>query len=235
MNKQNKNSVQYPTRERIARAMKLRDALTVREISASLGVTFEAARKTLAEMQREDLVEQTSVATGRGRPAKKWALTALGETLLPTKTNELLSQMLNEISSQKNQIFSKRLFAEMADSKAQQLLDSTDLELEEARIDALSGIYADDDEFVSVEKIDGQTAVVEKNCPFIDVALDHPSICSLTTNVIGQVSGKKVKRAKSFQAGDGMCVFVLLDNTSWDGFEFEDEVNQQNQTELNRH
>lgn len=235
MRKENDNSAQYPTRERIARAMKLRDALTVREISASLGVTFEAARKTLAEMQREDLVMHTSEATGRGRPAKKWALTPTGEKLLPTKTSELLSQMLGEISSQKNQFFSKHLFTEMADSKAKKILDSASTASDEARIDALSGIYADNDEFVSIEKIDGQTAVVEKNCPFIDVSLDHPSICSLTTNVIGQVSGKKVKRAKSFQAGDGMCVFVMLDNTSWDGFEFEDEVNLKEQTELDRH
>jgi predicted ArsR family transcriptional regulator len=226
MRKENDNSVQHPTRERIARAMKLKDALTVREISASLGVTFEAARKTLAEMQREGMAEHTSVATGRGRPAKKWALTPLGEKLLPTKTSELLSQMLGEISSSKNQIFSKRLFAEMADSKAQKILDSASTANDEAR---------DNDEFVSIEKIDGQTAVVEKNCPFIDVSLDHPSICSLTTNVIGQVSGKKVKRAKSFQAGDGMCVFVMLDNTSWDGFEFEDEVNLKDQTDLDRH
>lgn len=235
MRKENENFVQYPTRERIARAMKLRDALTVREISASLGVTFEAARKTLAEMQRDGMAEHVSVATGRGRPAKKWALTPVGERLLPTKTSELLAQMLSEISSQKNQLVSRRLFAEMADAKAKKIIDSAITAGNEDRIDALSGIYADNDEFVSIEKIDGQTAIVEKNCPFIDVSLDHPSICSLTTNVIGQVSGKKVKRAKSFQAGDGMCVFVMLDNTSWDGFEFEDEVNVKEQPDLDRH
>lgn len=235
MRKQNESSKEFSVRERIARTMKLRDAVTVRDISTSLGITFEAVRKTLAEMRKERLVEQTSVANGRGRPAKRWTLTPLGEQLLPTQTNELLSVILDEITSHKNKKMSRSLFAGLASSKAQRLLSFPEAKTEQGRLELLENIYSDGDEFLSIEKIDGQTMVVEKNCPFIDVSLDHPSICSLTTNVIGEVTGKKVKRAKSFQAGDGMCAFLILENSTWDGFEFETETKAVNNVELDRH
>ncbi|HET7705654.1 MAG TPA: hypothetical protein VFM36_06195, partial [Thermoanaerobaculia bacterium] len=49
--------------------------------------------------------------------------------------------------------------------------------------------------------------LVELNCPFLNVAMQHPALCSTSVNMMTRVLGRRVVREKRFQDGDGMCVF----------------------------
>jgi predicted ArsR family transcriptional regulator len=71
--------------------------------------------------------------------------------------------------------------------------------------------------------------LVEKNCPFLNVATRRPALCSVTVSTLSRLLGQTVTREKRFQNGDGRCVFrVHLDqplNPETFRFAFEDEMN----------
>jgi predicted ArsR family transcriptional regulator len=77
------------------------------------------------------------------------------------------------------------------------------------RVEALKDVYMEKDAFVHVEKSDGAVRLVEKNCPFMNVASRRPVLCSVTVSVLSRLLGCAVEREKSFQAGHGRCVFLL--------------------------
>lgn len=64
---------------------------------------------------------------------------------------------------------------------------------------------------------------MELNCPFLNVALQYPALCSTSVNMMSRVLDRRVVREKRFQDGDGMCVFRVYANdvVSTNGFERE--------------
>ena len=60
---------------------------------------------------------------------------------------------------------------------------------------------------MQVEWNEGGPALIERNCPFFNVAQKHPAICSVSVNTLERLLGFKVVREQRFHAGDGRCVF----------------------------
>jgi predicted ArsR family transcriptional regulator len=99
------------------------------------------------------------------------------------------------------------------------------------RLEALKGIYLEDDAYMDVDKDEtsGELRLVERNCPFLNVASRRPALCSVTVSTLSRLLGHTVTREKRFQDGDGRCVFrVHLDqpvNADIFRFAFEEEIN----------
>lgn len=69
----------------------------------------------------------------------------------------------------------------------------------------------EDDPFTSVER-NGGIKLVERNCPFRNVAMERPALCSTTVSTLTRLLGVRVERELTFQNGDGCCAFhVHLD------------------------
>ena len=80
------------------------------------------------------------------------------------------------------------------------------------KLDLLRDLYGEEDPFTSLEYGEHEAVLIERNCPFLNVALEHPVICSLSVNTLEGLLGHPVIRQEKFQSGHGRCVFrVLLD------------------------
>jgi predicted ArsR family transcriptional regulator len=75
------------------------------------------------------------------------------------------------------------------------------------KLKTLSSLYEDKDAYMKVEWREGAPALIERNCPFFDVAQKHPAICSVSVNTLERLLGYEVVREQRFQAGHGRCVF----------------------------
>jgi predicted ArsR family transcriptional regulator len=73
----------------------------------------------------------------------------------------------------------------------------------------LKDYYLPDDPFLSIER-NGRVSLVEHNCPFLNVAMARPTVCSVTVNALSRLLGFRVVRARKFQDGDGCCEFRVL-------------------------
>jgi predicted ArsR family transcriptional regulator len=106
----------------------------------------------------------------------------------------------------------KELLAEVARRKVADWRPRLEGKSFAERIAALRDVYAVDDPYCTVEEgPDGRTRLIEVNCPFRDVALRRPALCSVTVSVLRSVLGREVVRIERLQTGDGRCVFEIRD------------------------
>ena len=80
------------------------------------------------------------------------------------------------------------------------------------RVAALKDIYMEDDAFIEIEQNGEEIFLIERNCPFANIAMKRPALCSVTVNVLTRLLGLRVVRKETFQNGDGRCVFSILTN-----------------------
>ncbi len=96
------------------------------------------------------------------------------------------------------------------------------------KVMALKNWYLDDDAFMEIEATNGSYLMKERNCPYLNTAMQRPVLCSVTVNALTRVLGYRVVRDEKFQNGDGRCVFHVLedqpiDPESWQ-FRLESDV-----------
>jgi predicted ArsR family transcriptional regulator len=88
------------------------------------------------------------------------------------------------------------------------------------RLALLKDYYLPGDPFIAVVR-NGGVSLVEHNCPYFNVAMARPALCSVTVNALTRLLGCRVTRHRKFQNGDGCCEFRIeteqpIDETSYE-------------------
>ncbi|HEV2286021.1 MAG TPA: hypothetical protein VGR80_08260, partial [Steroidobacteraceae bacterium] len=173
--------------------------------------------------------ERASGATAPGRkrgPAsRQYRLSAAAEHLFPKQYDELSVELVRSVLEQFGGAGVVALLARMTEARvARWAPQLRGLGLRE-KLNALSALYRDRDAWMEVEWRDGAPALIERNCPFLNVATAHPAICSVSVNTLSRLLGCRVVREQRFQAGHGRCVFrVRLDEPRPAGAPFALEI-----------
>ncbi|MDQ6802287.1 MAG: DNA-binding protein [Acidobacteriota bacterium] len=195
-------------------------------------MTGEAIRQQLLQLQREGWLEARVTRTndrGRtGRPATSYSLTEAGDHLFPKHYEALNISMIDAITEEFGPDGLKRVLAKIANAKAgvaESALKPLSLS---GRMQALKDWYLKDDPHMAVEQVENGYRLIERNCPFINTAMNRPSLCSVSVNALTKALGFRVAREEKFQDGDGRCVFRVyadepIDTTSME-FRLESEM-----------
>jgi predicted ArsR family transcriptional regulator len=203
-------------RHQILFLIKQEEQATIAKIASQIGVTYEAVRQQLRQLEAENLVaryQQRLLGKSRaGRRTSFYRLTPAGEHLFPKNYGELAVALIDALAGQLGPEALEQLLASLADAQVARWEPALrSLSLAE-RVEALREIYLEDDPFTSVDATGGELRLVERNCPFLHVASRRPALCSVTVSTLARLLGYRVRREKRFQDGDGRCVFhVLLD------------------------
>ena len=105
---------------------------------------------------------------------------------------------------------SRRVLARLVDARVAEKEESLrDLPLA-AKVQTLKGFYSSDDPYMEVETIQDGFRLVERNCPYYNVAMEHPALCSVTVNTLTRLLGVQVEREETFQHGDRRCAFRIF-------------------------
>ena len=174
-------------------------------------MTGEAVRQQLLQLQREGWSEAKvtrSSERGRtGRPATSYSLTEAGDHLFPKHYDALNVSMMDAIAEELGPEGLKRVLEKITNDKAA-LIESNLASLPlAARVAALKDWYLKDDPHMAVQQVEGGYRLIERNCPYINTAMNRPSLCSISVNALTKVLGFRVAREEKFQNGDGRCVF----------------------------
>lgn len=218
-------------RRAILAIVKRRGSAAIGELAEELQVSYEASRQQVGQLHREGwLTKRIERGPGRsrvGRPEARYHLTEAGDHLFPKQYDGLAVALIDSLSARFGTEGLLTVLTELADSRVREWAPRLEgLDLQE-RLEALQGIYLDEDPFVSVERAeDGGLRLVERNCPFLNVALERPALCSLTVSVLTRLLGCRVVREKRFQAGDSCCAFRVQEDRPVDpeAFRFELET-----------
>jgi predicted ArsR family transcriptional regulator len=201
-------------RKAILAIVKRRGAASITELADELDVSYEAIRQQITQLHREGwLGKQIDRARSRvGRPQARYRLTPAGDHLFPKHYDALTVELLDAVGDKFGREGVAAVLADLADARVREWAPRVEgLDLEK-RLRALRGIYLDGDPFVSVERDEGGLRLVERNCPFLNVASKRPVLCSLTVSVLTRLLGHRVVREERFQEGDGCCAFRVLED-----------------------
>lgn len=190
---------------RIAKAIKLHELQTAVELSKFLDVSYEAVRRELGLMGKAGLVKSETNRSKRGRPHRRWQFTDDGEHLFPKAYDSVLREILDQLSEPESKKTALGLLSKLADKKSSDILTGANGSTIET---ALASLYGESDDYISVEVSDGKSTIIERNCPILRIAKDHPMICSVSTNAISKALSRRIVRSEKFQSGHGRCVFV---------------------------
>jgi predicted ArsR family transcriptional regulator len=79
------------------------------------------------------------------------------------------------------------------------------------RLSVLQELYRHDDPHMSVEAGPEGYRLIERDCPFFNVANRRPALCRVTEGTLSRLLGRDVIREEKFQEGHGRCVFRVLE------------------------
>lgn len=200
------------TRREILLVIKTRGPQTIAELSQRLGISGEGVRRQLQQMVNEGWLEQhldRDSARGRGgRPATQYAISNAGDHLFPKRYAPLAVALIDAASELGEDILRKVLDSIVETNVAAWLPALNGLPVEQ-KVDALKGLYLEDDPFMRVEREDSRYRLIEHNCAYLNTALERPSLCSVTINTMRRLLGVHVEREQRFQDGDRRCVFGI--------------------------
>lgn len=156
-----------------------------------------------------------------GRPATLYRLTDAGDHLFPKQYDVLAIAMIDAIAEELGGDAVLRLLAKVSNAKVDALTPLLEGRSLEKRLAVLKSWYAEDDPHMDVEMVDGDIRLIERNCPFYNIAMRRPALCSVSVHALTRLLGVHVERDEKFQNGDGRCVFHAYANQPIDSATYE--------------
>ncbi len=222
------------SRRAILLALKREGPSTIAQLAHPLQLTGEAVRQQLLQLQREGWIE-SRVARGdergrTGRPATRYNLTEAGDHLFPKSYDLLNVAIIDAVAEELGPDAAVRVLKRVCDDRvAMEEKTIQGLPLE-TKVEALKGLYASADPYMTTERVDDGFLLIERNCPFFNTAMRRPALCSVSVNALTRLLGVRVERDETFQGGAGRCVFHVyanepIDAAKWE-FKLENELPQ---------
>ncbi len=201
-----------PTRREILRILKERGQATIPELAERLHLVHESVRKQVLEMQQRGWVtslcaEGEPEASVTGRPPVDYCLTPAGDHFFPKDYDGVFLQMLEATKEAHGDDAVVELAATLTDDRVSKLRDRVRGSSLRDKVEALRAIYREQDAFTEVESTGSDIVLTEKCCPYLNIALEQPIICSTTVSTLRRLLGHEVVRERRFQDGDARCEF----------------------------
>jgi DeoR family transcriptional regulator, suf operon transcriptional repressor len=184
--------------------LKRSQPLTAKELAARLGVSLNAARHHLKELELEGLVRYDRSRRGVGAPAFSYRLSPAGEALFPRRYQETLTSLLDQIVEREGReaavALLDRHLARLAAQLKTELAGLSDAE----RLAAVARVRSE--QGYMAEAL-GPAVLTEHNCAIQAVAEQFPEICAAEAKFLEDVLGAEVDRRGHILSGCAACEY----------------------------
>lgn len=204
------------TRQLILILLKRQGPITIRAMARRLKISDEAVRQHVVQLTKQGWIEPCKPRRVpkkiSGRPPLRYCLTTAGDHLFPKHYDTLAIDLLETIDQDFGERALLEVFAAIADDTVAEWKKDVQGRTQRERIQVVTRKYAELDRATVARRSDDGFRIIERNCPFLNVALKRPTLCSVAVNVLTRLLGCKVVRVERFQNGDGRCVFRIFPN-----------------------
>jgi predicted ArsR family transcriptional regulator len=197
------------TRMEVLELLRRKGRLSAETVASDLGVTPNAVRQHLSNLEREGFVVSHPERSGRGRPSLLFSLTERADSVFPKRYGQLATMVLQEVQQMGgpealDEVFS-RVAARHADA-IQPALEGLDFDEKLRRVVVWIGRAGTLAE--QTETSEGVKVTIH-NCPFRNTALKFPQVCTITPHLMSRLLGTAVSQADSIHRHDPYCSFVV--------------------------
>lgn len=205
-------------RRRIIHVIKSNGASSMSEIASLLDISGEGVRQHLVQLEKDGWISRfAEKSKGIGRPHIRYRLTTAGEHLFEKNYDHLTIEVLDTMVNNLGENALKQVLSAMIEERVREWEPKMSGLSTIDRLKVLKDFYIKNDFYMDVESKDTDYYLIERNCPFHNVALRRPILCSVTVSVLTHLLGCKVTREQRLQNGDGCCSFHVQINEPVEG------------------
>ena len=197
------------TRDRIMQTLLRRPRTTINELAVAVGINPISVRHHLTNLQVEGLVGTDEERHGVGRPRLVYFLTEAGTERFPTRYLRLTTRLLAQMKESMPEPVVSKLFAEMADGLAEEYAGQMKgLNMEE-RLDLAKTLLTEEGFDIQWERTGGQYQIHEITCPYLQIGLSHPEVCTVDQTLISRILAVPAEKVQCLLQGDAHCTYVV--------------------------
>lgn len=198
------------TKAEILVALKKAQPLTAKELAAMFGVSANALRRHLKDLEAEGVVRYRREVRGVGGPVFAYSLTEDGDALFPKAYGQALAEVLDLLKRQHGEQEVVQLFCAQWERLAERVrAELADLPMEQ-RAQRLATLLTSLGYMAEVRAAEGAPPrLTEHNCAIRLVAERFPEVCAAEERFIADVLGTPVSRAAHIARGANCCEYCI--------------------------
>ena len=183
--------------------------VTAGELADTFGVSANAVRRHLKELEVEGLVSYGREQRGTGAPTHAYRLSADGEALFPKQYGEALNHVLSLVAETNGRDAVREMFAERFRVQAERLrAELTDATLEE-KVEAVVRMLSQQGFMAAWSNEADALTLSEHNCAFQTAAEQFPEICAAEAEFLREVLQSDVQRDSYIPDGCNACLYSI--------------------------
>lgn len=197
------------TRDRILQTLLHHPRTTINGLAEAVGINPISVRHHLTNLQVEGLVSTEEERHGVGRPRLVYSLTEAGLERFPTRYLRLTTRLLAQMKESMPEPVVSKLFAEMADGLAQEYSSQMKGLSMEERLNVAKTLLTEEGFDIEWEKSGSQYQIHEVTCPYLQIGLSHPEVCTVDQTLISRMLAVPAEKVQCVLQGDLHCTYVV--------------------------
>jgi len=197
------------TKDRILQTLLRKPKLTINDLAEAVDINPISVRHHLSNLEKEGLISADEERHGVGRPRLVYSLTEDGMERFPTKYLRLTTRLLAQMKESMPGPMVANLFNQIAEDLASQYAaDIKGLNMEE-RLDFVKELLAQEGFTVEWEKKGGQYEIHEISCPYYQIGVAHPEVCTVDQTLISKMLAVPANKVQCILSGGAHCTYVV--------------------------
>lgn len=197
------------TRDRILQTLLRRPRQTINDLAEAVGINPISVRHHLTNLQMEGLVTSQEERHGVGRPRLVYILTEAGMEKFPTRYLRLTTRLLAQMKESMPGPLVTQLFSQVAEDLASEYAaEVKDLPMEQ-RLEVVKSMLAEEGFTVEWEKKGEEYQIHEISCPYYQIGVSHPEVCTIDQAVISRMLAVPAEKVQCILNGSAHCTYVV--------------------------
>lgn len=196
-------------RGQILLEVKKSQPITAKELGSRFGVSSNAIRRHLRELELEGLVRFGRERQAMGAPAFAYRLTEDGEALFPNGYRDALTELLDWIAARDGRQAVVEMFEERYAQLTRRLRAELDVAPREQRLAATARVLSEAGYMAEWSESEGSFRLAEHNCAMRAVVQRYPEICQIEERFLTDVLGARVEREQHIGSGCNTCEYAI--------------------------
>lgn len=197
------------TRDRILQTLHRQPRRTINELAEAVGINPISVRHHLTNLQVEGLVVSEEERHGVGRPRLVYILTEDGMEKFPTRYLRLTTRLLAQMKETMPAPVVSNLFNQIAEDLASDYADQMQGLSMEERLDFVKSLLAEEGFTVEWEKKGEQYQIHEITCPYYQIGVNHPEVCTVDQTLISKMLAVPAEKVQCVLNGSTHCTYVV--------------------------
>jgi len=189
--------------------LKCAQPLTAKQLAGKLGVSANAIRHHLKELEAEGLIVYGREQRGVGAPTFAYRLSAAGEEQFPRRYEETLTELLQRVTERAGRNVVVELLEDHYASLTRRLQSELAGVTGGDRVAAIARLMSDAGYMAEWQEAEGAFRLSEHNCAIRAVAERYPEVCAAEERFLQAVLGAAVDRRTHIVSGCNACEYAI--------------------------